>query len=62
MTSGTTDPAITTPSRAELERAIARGRRLHGEAVRAAFRGFFTRTFAVRSWRHAGLGVKDQFC
>ena len=62
MTSGTTSPTITTPSRAELERAIARGRRLHGEAVRATFRGFFTRAFAFRSWRHPDLTAKDQLC
>ena len=34
-------PAAATPSRRELERAIARGRRLQGEALRDAFRGLF---------------------
>ena len=62
MTPGPTDPAITAPSRAELDRAIARGRRLHGEAVRAAFCGFFTRAFTFRSWRHAGFTAKNQLC
>ena len=34
-------PAAATPSRRELERALARGRRLQGEALRDAFRGLF---------------------
>ena len=66
-----TNPARTTAARgvvteAQVARAIARGRRLHGEAVREVLGGAFRRVlhpFAARQRRHArAYGDRSQAC
>ena len=48
--------------RRQVERGLAEGRRLHGEAMRAGFRTVFNWVFKRRSARGAGFGNRHQAC